>query len=144
MNKKKQIEEMAHNLCLKERDCEDCECNGVCLAYSTATIIYNAGYRKIPEGAVVLTKEEQEKRLKATEKNIKQLKEENDKLRLENNDIESENEKLKNCNDKLSQGIYYGNGEQYRYRLEQARKETEREILSAMIEFYKNRLAEEE
>lgn len=58
--KEKQIEEMAHNLCLKERDCEDCERNGVCLAYSTATIIYNAGYRKIPEGAVVLTEREHE------------------------------------------------------------------------------------
>ena len=58
MDKQKQIEDMAHNLCLKEWDCEDCERNGVCLLYSTATIIYNAGYRKIPEGAVVLTQEQ--------------------------------------------------------------------------------------
>lgn len=58
MDKQKEIEEMAHNLCLKELYCEDCERDGVCLAYSTATIIYNAGYRKIPEGAVVLTREE--------------------------------------------------------------------------------------
>ena len=63
MDKQKQIEEMAHNLCLNERDCEDCERNGVCLAYSTATIIYNAGYRKIPEGAVVLTKFEYDEML---------------------------------------------------------------------------------
>ena len=58
MDEKKQIEDMAHNLCLNELDCEDCERNGVCLAYGTSTIIYNAGYRKIPEGAVVFTREE--------------------------------------------------------------------------------------
>jgi hypothetical protein len=55
---------------------------------------------------------------------------------------EDENEKLKNCNDKLSQGIYYGNWEQFRNRLEQARKETEREILSAMIKWAYKRYAE--
>ena len=83
----------------------------------------------ISEDSVVLTKEEQDKILKATEKRIELLKEENGQLRLENNDIEAENEKLKNYNDKLSQGIYYGNGEQFCNRLEQVRKETAREII---------------
>ena len=53
MDKQKQIEEMAHNLCHIEKDCQDCKLNGICLAYNYAEIIFNTGYRKIPENAVV-------------------------------------------------------------------------------------------
>lgn len=69
MNKKKQIEEMARDfgeqkgygcrattLC-----CKECILQGDCVPYSYAEGAYNAGYRKLPEGAVVLTKEEFEK-----------------------------------------------------------------------------------
>jgi hypothetical protein len=68
MDKKKQmIEEMArdfgnaiyrcneHSTC-----CKACILGGVCVPYKYARGAYNAGYRKIPEGGVVLTKEEAE------------------------------------------------------------------------------------
>ena len=68
MDKQKQIEEMAKTLCA------NCRKDGYsCSLYSSdddwvcaqererAEFFYNAGYRKIPENAVVLTKEEFEK-----------------------------------------------------------------------------------
>ena len=66
MNKQKQIEEMARTFggCHITPNCK------VCCAYSGSTDcpnktraedLYNAGYRKIPEGSVVLTGEELEK-----------------------------------------------------------------------------------
>ena len=65
MNKQKQIEEMARTFggCHITPNCK------VCCAYSGSTDcpnktraedLYNAGYRKIPEGAVVITREELE------------------------------------------------------------------------------------
>jgi dephospho-CoA kinase len=76
----KQIEEIQKILecCCNEYDekgrhirnkCNSYDCeyyderNGVCASYSLkeARALYNAGYRKIPEGAVVLTKEEYER-----------------------------------------------------------------------------------
>lgn len=62
MNKQEQIEEMAQFICGRSTDdiCiidrTSCDCN--CAWARTAEAIYNAGYRKIPENAVVLTKEE--------------------------------------------------------------------------------------
>lgn len=64
MDDKKQIEEMAKDLCSEYH--EDCIC--CCGSSHTCTVcedcerLYNAGYRKIPEGAVVLTREEYEER----------------------------------------------------------------------------------
>ena len=57
MDKQKKIEEMARSLTLcKRNSCVGC---GVeCIENRMAQAIYNAGYRKIPEGAVVLTKAE--------------------------------------------------------------------------------------
>ena len=68
MDKQKQIEEMARTFggCHITPNCK------VCCAYSGSTDcpnktnaqkLYNAGYRKIPEGAVVLTREEHQKYL---------------------------------------------------------------------------------
>lgn len=61
MNKQEQIEEMAKLINSKKiYPCEDdvhCE-NCFCADKDTAEKLYNAGYRKIPENAVVLTKEE--------------------------------------------------------------------------------------
>ena len=61
MDKQKQIEEMIdiqRKNCLGKGvgDCVDADCNAC-----SALAFYNAGYRKIPEGAVVLTREEYEK-----------------------------------------------------------------------------------
>lgn len=77
MTDEKMIEEMAKivgwrcneksmDYCDTVDDCDKC----------IAIDLYNAGYRKIPKNAVVLTKEEQDKILQATEKRIEQLKKE--------------------------------------------------------------------
>lgn len=64
MNKQKQIEEMAkvvrRHIC-EDKPCEECYYHGFrskilsryCEAYIHAEMLYNAGYRKIPENAVV-------------------------------------------------------------------------------------------
>lgn len=75
MDKQKQIEEMARDFgnaqyrCNEDSPCcKECILNGDCIPYEYARVAYNAGYRKIPEGAVILTKAEYEsKRLLATE-----------------------------------------------------------------------------
>lgn len=54
----KQIEEMAKVYCQNGFKCgENCQTNG-CRVYEVCTNLYNAGYRKIPEGTVVLTEKE--------------------------------------------------------------------------------------
>lgn len=65
MNKQEQIEEMAVIGCVRNpqahtaEECSKCDFKqGMCNAYRHAEALYNAGYRKIPENAVVLTKEE--------------------------------------------------------------------------------------
>ena len=58
MDKQKQIEEMAKTYCQNGFKCDDnCQTNG-CRVYEVCTELYNAGYRKIPEGAVVMTEGE--------------------------------------------------------------------------------------
>jgi hypothetical protein len=62
MTDEKQIEEMAKivgwHCNEKSMDyCDEVDCCDECLARD----LYNAGYRKIPENAVVLTREEYEK-----------------------------------------------------------------------------------
>ena len=60
---KQMIEEMAQ--CKNEYGfiCCDCVYRKSCERYSLAEELYNAGYRKIPEGSVVLTREEHQKYL---------------------------------------------------------------------------------
>lgn len=54
----KQIKEMAKVYCQNGFKCEEnCQTNG-CKVYEVCTELYNAGYRKIPENAVVLTEKE--------------------------------------------------------------------------------------
>ena len=76
-----QIEEMAVIGCARTpqahttEECTKCGFkNGRCNAYRHAEALYNAGYRKIPKDSVVLSREEQERILTATEKRIKELK----------------------------------------------------------------------
>ena len=63
MNKQQQIEELAGTICnaCKERFEISKKCKNViepCLAaYAHAEALYNAGYRKIPEDSVVLSRE---------------------------------------------------------------------------------------
>ena len=61
----KEIEEMARDL----RDLETWQ-----TSYEKARILIKRKYRKVSEDSVVLTKEEQDKILKATEHRVKQLK----------------------------------------------------------------------
>jgi hypothetical protein len=59
MDKQKQIEEMAQCKNSFGITCNECYTKA-CDRYSLAKELYNAGYRKIPENAVVLTREEAE------------------------------------------------------------------------------------
>ena len=77
----KEIEEMAVIGCVRNpqahtaEECAKCDFkNGQCNSYRHAEALYNAGYRKIPKDSVVLSREEQERILTATEKRIKELK----------------------------------------------------------------------
>lgn len=59
-NEEKQnpIAEMAKTVCHLDRTCDECMTSFECKAMMYAKRFYNAGYRKIPEGAIILTKEE--------------------------------------------------------------------------------------
>ena len=63
MNKQQQIEEMAKFMHYKTygKDCENVKCELCwCPSENDAEALYNAGYRKLPEDSVVLSKEEYE------------------------------------------------------------------------------------
>lgn len=68
MTKEQQIEEMTKLIQAKEiRPCDDdvhCE-NCYCACKGMAEMIYNAGYRKVPKYAVILSHEERDKETKA-------------------------------------------------------------------------------
>lgn len=64
MDKQKQIEEMARIICkngANDGDCDKCGFHKKCYKFKDAGSLYNAGYRKINEGAVVLTREDMSK-----------------------------------------------------------------------------------
>lgn len=48
----KQIEEMAKVLCGMSRECAKCRLNGICLARTSADVLYTAGYRKASDVAM--------------------------------------------------------------------------------------------
>lgn len=83
MTDQEQIAEMAVLGCVRNpqshtaEECAKCDFkHGMCNAYRHAEALYNTGYRKLPEdSSVVLSREEQEKILKATESRINKLKE---------------------------------------------------------------------
>lgn len=73
MNKQKQTEEMS-NIIAEVAFVQAHEENGdESLSDIVAEAIYNAGYRKVPDGAVTLTKEEQEKHITMTKVNYKSI-----------------------------------------------------------------------
>ena len=58
MDKQKQIDEILYLMCEEYgKECGECPCGGTCANELHAERFYNAGYRKIPENAVVLVKE---------------------------------------------------------------------------------------
>lgn len=60
MDKQKQIEEMAKVISVNCGECYTCKYRGAinCVDFLSAEELYNAGYRKIPEGAVVVSRAE--------------------------------------------------------------------------------------
>ena len=88
-----QIEEMANipHKCIKS-SCEGCIKNDrKCTDYKQAEAIYNAGYRVVPDGAVILTPEERDEEVKETNKILS----ERDELKAENAELKSKIEELK-------------------------------------------------
>lgn len=57
-------------------------------AKSIAEALYNAGYRKIPDGAVILTPEERDEELKACNEKQAKLEAEIEILKIQNNNLE--------------------------------------------------------
>ena len=84
--KEMQIEEMANipHKCIKS-SCEDCIKNDrKCTDYKQAEALYNAGYRQLPYGAVILTPEERDEEMKEINKTL-----------AERDELKAENERLK-------------------------------------------------
>ena len=65
MTKQEQIKEIGQIICERSKDdiclLDKTSCDGICGWTMQAETIYNAGYRKVPEDAIVLTKEELDK-----------------------------------------------------------------------------------
>ena len=146
MTRQEQIEEMAVIGCVRNsqahtaEECAKCDFKqGQCNAYRHAEALYNAGYRKIQDGTVVLSREEYEmlKSLYDTQKGaimtssigdlpltVEGLRKAVDEItRL--NRVETE---LQELNAK-----YYNEAKDLRRELKQARKETAKEIFQKVV-----------
>lgn len=146
MTKQEQIEEMAVIGCVRNpqahtaEECAKCDFKqGQCNAYRHAEKLYNAGYRKIQDGTVVLSREEYEmlKSLYDTQKGaimtssigdlpltVEGLRKAVDEItRL--NRVETE---LQELNAK-----YYNEAKDLRRELKQTRKETAKEIFQKVV-----------
>lgn len=81
---KEQIEEMAKIYCKTEFLCnKGCQTEG-CRIYEICDTLYNAEYRKVPDGAVILTPEERDEEMKEINKTL-----------AERDELKAENERLK-------------------------------------------------
>ena len=123
MDDKKQIEEMAEILCeSKEHNCngEDCKC------LKQATDLFNKGARILPEGAVVLSREEHQKYLayKIIEPQIKGCLDR--ERELEKKCFAMAKEQEESCQNGYLDGYEKGKA--------QARKETAREFLYKLLD----------
>lgn len=111
MTKKEQIYEIAKYVCnacefgiyracrKSQTDVKSCS-----LALGTARRIYNAGYRKVPDGAVVLTPEERDDEMKATNEILAERDDLIAKVGVlgrENYDLKAEIKRLKKENEQL-------------------------------------------
>ena len=96
---KKQIEEMANipHKCIKS-SCEDCIKNDrKCTDYKQAEAIYNAGYRVVPDGAVILTPEERDEGVKEINKTLAERDELKAEIERLKEVIADQNELCWNC-----------------------------------------------
>ena len=104
MNKEQQIKEICKLICATCAQFDGCDIN--CKAHrDTAETLYNAGYRKVPDGAVILTPEERDEELKACnekqaelENEIERLKADNEALQMWNNISAEKIQKLSETN----------------------------------------------
>ena len=88
MNKEQQIEEMKKVMCEEYgKECNFCPCSD-CANVMIAENLYNAGYRKVPDGAVILTPEERDEELKACNEKQAELENEIEILKIQNNNLE--------------------------------------------------------
>ena len=85
-----QIEEMAMSIAeCNGTTCDNCALK--CKAYITCEILYDKDYRKVPDGAIILTPEERDEEVKETNKILS----ERDELKAENAELKSKIEELK-------------------------------------------------
>lgn len=83
MNKEQQIKEICKLICATCAQFDGCVIN--CKAHrDTAETLFNAGYRKVPNCAVILTPEERDEELKACNEKQAELEAEIDRLKADN------------------------------------------------------------
>lgn len=136
MTKQEQIEEMAVIGCVRNpqahtaEECAKCDFKqGQCNAYRHAEALYDAGYRKVPDGAVVLTPEERDDEMKATNEILAERDDLIAKVGVlgrENYDLKAENEQLKAKLEKNPLAIKQKIMEEDDYELTEREQEIER------------------
>lgn len=103
INKEEQIKEICKLICATCAQFDGCAIN--CKAHkNTAEILYKAGYRKVPDGAVILTPEERDEKLKACNKKqaeIEILKIQNKNLEIAFDRLNARSERLATDNEAL-------------------------------------------
>ena len=98
MTEQEQIEEMAKIYCKTEFLCnKGCQTEG-CRIYEICDTLYNAEYRKIPDGAVVLTPEERDEEMKEINKTLAERDELKAEIERLKEVIADQNELCWNCN----------------------------------------------
>lgn len=133
MDKQKQIEEMVQSVC----DCylpalgvcclDNKPCDRRCSFGSSALLFYNAGYRKIDNGSVVLTEEEYGK-----------LKAQVEDLTIYNKAYKFRKQELQKANEGLAKNIgeLEIEADELRDKLTQARKQAVKEVIQAINKEY--------
>lgn len=101
---KKEIEEMAVIGCVRNpqahtaEECAKCDFKqGQCNAYRHAEALYNAGYRKVPENAVIIPAEERDEEMKEINKTLAERDELKAEIERLKEVIADQNELCWNC-----------------------------------------------
>ena len=112
MNKEQQIEEMARVACehfdcdMVGQPCTKCKTyDKHCYTIHQAEILYNAGYRKVPDGAVILTPEERDEELKACNEKQAELEAKIEILKIQNNNLEIAFDRLNARSERLESNM---------------------------------------
>ena len=119
-----------------------------------AEALYNAGYRKVPDGAVILTPEERDEELRACnekqaelENEIERLKGDNEALKMWNDALTKGNEKLKKQNEIahffLDNALSHIDADKQIDNYMQASKEGAQEFAEKIKEYINNKVIED-